>query len=75
MSKPSIIVKVADQYGNKVIIPACRQAKLFAKLAGTKTLTKQAVLTIKELGYDVLLTDIPQLDELMGLYEPGGALA
>lgn len=70
-----ITVKVANQYGNMVLVPVCPQAKLFAKLAGTKTLTKQAVLTIKELGFEVVIADVPPLEELMGLFSEGGALA
>jgi hypothetical protein len=36
-----------------MIYPVCEQAKLFAQLAGTKTLTKQSISLIKKLGYTV----------------------
>lgn len=49
----SIKVQVRSVYGNEVIYPICEKAKLFARLAGTKTLTWQAVQTIKALGYTV----------------------
>ena len=43
-----IIVEIKSVYGNEVIYPVCEHAKLFAELAGTKTLTKQAVNVIKK---------------------------
>tara|TARA_R110002124_G_scaffold282809_1_gene458198 strand:+ start:1968 stop:2141 length:174 start_codon:yes stop_codon:yes gene_type:complete len=42
-----------SQYGNDVIYPACDNAMTFAKLAGTKTLTKQALELIEQLGYTI----------------------
>lgn len=48
-----IIVQIKSVYGNEVIYPVCEHSKLFAELAGTKTLTKQAVNVIKNLGYTV----------------------
>ena len=48
-----IIVSIKSQYGSRAIIPVCDKAKLFAELAGTRTLTAQAIKTIKFLGYTV----------------------
>ena len=48
-----IKIKIKAVYGNDVIYPVCSDARLFAELAGTKTLTKQAVNVIKNLGYTV----------------------
>jgi hypothetical protein len=48
-----ITVSIANQYGNEVIRPICEQAKLLADLAGTKTLTRAAIATIKRLGYQI----------------------
>jgi hypothetical protein len=48
-----ISVKVKDQYGVRVIHPLCERAKLFARLAGTKTLTHHALATIEALGYTI----------------------
>ncbi len=48
-----IQVTVRDVYGLRTIYPACDIAKLFARLAGTKTLTTHALETIKALGYTV----------------------
>ena len=49
----AIQVTVKDVYGTRNIYPACDTAKLFAKLAGTKTITAAALETIKQLGYEV----------------------
>jgi hypothetical protein len=48
-----ITIKIKSVYGNDVIYPVCSDARLFAELAGTKTLTKQAIYVIKNLGYTV----------------------
>jgi len=48
-----IIVKVTQNYGTEAIYPICEAAKTFARLAGTKTLTRSTVNLIKQLGYTV----------------------
>ncbi len=48
-----ITVEIRDVYGLRTIYPACQTAKLFARLAGTKTLTRHALETIKQLGYSI----------------------
>ncbi len=48
-----IQVTIRDIYGLQTIYPACDIAKLFARLAGTKTLTRHALDTIRALGYTV----------------------
>lgn len=49
-----IIVRVDKVYGNVVLYPVCERAKIFAKLAGTKTLTSETVGHITALGYKVM---------------------
>lgn len=49
----NILVDVRNVYGNESIYPVCEKSKLFASLAGTKTLTKYAIEKIKALGYVV----------------------
>ena len=70
-----VTVKVANVYGNQVIYPVCAKAKIFADIAGTKTLTKQAINKIMALGYTVKLDKAPTLEEALGMFSPGGALA
>lgn len=48
-----ITVLVKDQYGQQVFHPVCETAKLFASLAGTKTLTPHALNLISQMGYTV----------------------
>jgi len=52
-STKAIFVKVFNQYGNEVVMPHCEEAKIFARIAGTKTLTQTTVEHIKTLGYTV----------------------
>ena len=49
----NITVKVRNNYGKKVIYPVCQSAKSFARIAGTASLTRDAIDRIRELGYDV----------------------
>ena len=65
--KPQIMVIVRKVYGNPVIYPACDQSRTFAQLAGTKTLTLQALQKIKTLGYEISeKLDPSPLDALKG---------
>ena len=49
----TITVEIKSQYGANVIHPICKDAKAFAAIAGTKTLTPAAVQSIKALGYQI----------------------
>lgn len=49
----NITVKVRNNYGKRVIYPVCQSARSFADIAGTSTLTIQAIELIKQLGYEV----------------------
>ena len=46
-----ITVRAKDQYGSTVYHPVCAAAKTFAAIAGTKTLTREVLIRIDELGY------------------------
>jgi len=48
-----ITVRIDNNYGVRAIYPVCDQSKLLAQLAGTRTLTRHALDTIKKLGYAV----------------------
>ena len=48
-----IIVTIKQNYGTEAIYPHCDTAKKFARLLGTKTLTRSAIANIKDLGYEV----------------------
>lgn len=48
-----IQVRIVSQFGNERVFPACFKAEEFCKIAGTATLTPQAIKSIKALGYVV----------------------
>ena len=59
----SVTVTIKSVYGHITAYPACPTAALFAQLLGTKTLTPQALKTIKALGFEVIQQS-PQLIHL-----------
>lgn len=48
-----IFILVKQVYGNTTFYPLCEKAGLFAKIAGTTTLTRKTLAYIKELGYAI----------------------
>lgn len=50
---PTIQVQIRDVYGRQSAYPVCDKAKLFAKLAGTTTLTHATLCIIEQLGYTI----------------------
>ena len=48
-----IVVETRTVYGVTTHYPACPAAEVFARLAGTKTLTANALRDIKALGYEI----------------------
>ena len=44
-------IEIKRVYGNVVAYPLCDQAKLFASIAGTSTLTSATLKHIQALGY------------------------
>lgn len=55
------LVKLDNQYGQRVIRPVNEVAQTFADLVGTRTLTPTKIELIKKLGYVVkVVQDLPQ---------------
>jgi hypothetical protein len=54
-----IIITVKNVYGNELVYPVCPKAKLFAELAGSKTLTHSALVKIEALGYTIVQSRLP----------------
>jgi hypothetical protein len=55
------LVKIGQQYGQRVIHPANETANIFCRIAGSKTLTQRLVDDIKRLGYSVeVVQDLPK---------------
>lgn len=52
---PSVKVEIKDVYGTRTVYPVCENARSFAAIAGTKTLTKETIRHIKDLGFAVVL--------------------
>lgn len=48
-----ITVQAKDNYGHTKYYPECEDAKVFAAIAGTTTLTEQTLRRIMKLGYKV----------------------
>lgn len=49
----TIKVIIKNNYGVDNIYPVCDTAKLLARLAGTKTLTRPALTLIKQMGFTI----------------------
>ena len=61
----SVLIEVRHVYGIATAYPACNTSALLAKLAGTKTLTAEALATIRALGYSVTVKQ-PDAAALLG---------
>jgi hypothetical protein len=44
-------IEIKEVYGNRTIYPVNEQARLLARIAGTKTLTAATVTLAKQLGF------------------------
>ena len=60
-----VVVKLVNNYGKQVIYPVNVQAKLFAQIAGTKTLSGLVVTLAAQLGYEIKQEEAYSLEEVM----------
>ena len=49
-----IKVEIKQNFGKDVVYPICKEAKLFALIAGTETLTSLVLKRIQCLGYEII---------------------
>jgi hypothetical protein len=49
----TIKISVKNVYGVDTVYPACPAAVIFARIAGTKTLTHDTLCAIEALGYNI----------------------
>lgn len=49
----TIQIRVKDVYGRETYYPVNEPAQLIAKLAGTRTLTSEALTIAKQLGFNI----------------------
>lgn len=59
-------IEMKEVYGETKVYPVCEKAKLFARIAGTKTLTRAVLEDIERLGYQMELMVNPKYLELIG---------
>lgn len=52
----TIVVLMRENYGNTVYYPVCDAAHTFARIAGTKTLTADALTSAQRLGFTIQVT-------------------
>ena len=52
-----IHIEIRTVYGIDTVYPVCETARKLARLAGTKSLTREALLVISDLGYDIEVID------------------
>lgn len=48
-----ITIRIDKNYGIETAYPVCDRAQLFARIAGTKTLTRNTLRDIDALGYEI----------------------
>jgi hypothetical protein len=48
-----IKVQIRTVYGRDTVYPACADARRFADIAGSKTLTDQTLRLVRDLGYEI----------------------
>ena len=60
----TVTVSVRRVYGMPVIYPSDANARSFAVIAGTKTLTRQTVRHIKNLGFEIVEMFESQLEKI-----------
>lgn len=54
---PSIKIEIRNVYGEEKAYPVCTDAKVFADIAGTKTLTQMTLRRVLALGYSLAVVD------------------
>ena len=60
-----IKVIVKSIYGNELIYPMCKTSNVFADIAKTKTLSKEILKSLTDIGYQVELVNNSKLKELL----------
>ena len=52
----NITLLAKSNYGVQVFYPVCENARLFAQIAGTTTLTPRTLRDVKALGINIIVT-------------------
>ena len=65
--KQGIVIEIRNVYGTEKVYPVCEHAHAFAEIAGTKTLTHEALVLIRDkLKYELILEQKSGLAESLG---------
>lgn len=59
-----IVITIREVFGVPKAYPVCEQAELFARIAGTETLTSKTLALIAKLGYEVELVNTLSLESV-----------
>ena len=59
-----IVITIREVFGMPKAYPVCKQAELFARIAGTATLTSQTLALVAKLGYEVELVNTLSLESV-----------
>ena len=57
-----ILITVKEKYGNELLYPLCDTAKKVCELLGTKTIPKDKVKTLEDLGYRITMSYYQSLE-------------
>jgi len=60
-----IQVFIKNVYGNQLVYPKCKIAKSFSDIAKTKTLSKEVLKSLTDIGYQVELVSNTNIKELL----------
>lgn len=60
-----IVVKIQNVYGAQKVYPVNEQAKLFAAISGTKTLSNATICYAAKLGYVIKQEEAYSLEEVV----------
>ena len=63
--KQVLVIKIQIVYGGAKIYPVNEQAKIFAQIAGTKTLSSSNLAYAAKLGYEIKQEEAYSLEEVM----------
>jgi hypothetical protein len=51
----TVTIAIKSNYGKEAIYPICETAKVFAEIAGTKTVSRGLLKQIESLGYTITI--------------------
>jgi hypothetical protein len=64
-------IEIRSVYGEQKAYPVCEQAKAFAAIAGTRTLTRATLLQIMRIGFSLEVMD--RYGKCGVIFDPSGA--